>query len=160
MSADLRSYLLGLCAAALLAAIVMGLSEKTPVKRVVTMCCGLLMAAAVFRPIAQVDPAQLSQSLARIRMQAEQMKTGIEVKNRDLVAAIIKEKSEAYILDKASELGITLTADVTLGGDMTYPYPESVILTGRADAQTMLRLERHIEAELGIPKEKQTWKTP
>ena len=160
MSADLRGYLLGLCAAALLSAIVMGVSAKSPVKHVVSLCCGLLMAAAVFRPIAQVDPMEISRSLAQIRMEAEELRTGVQVKNRDLVAEIIKEKTQAYILDKASQLGLTITADVTVGGDGAYPYPESVRLTGQADAHRAQQLQRYIETELAIAKEKQRWTHP
>ncbi len=157
MSEGLREYLLGICAAALLSSLALALCSELSVRRVVALCCGLLMAAGVLRPIGKFDDANLAQSIARTQMQAEKIRTGVEVKNRELVGQIIKQKTEAYILDKATSLGLTAQAQVTLAGEDVYPYPHAVTIYGRADAEQMQALSTYIEQEFAIPKERQAW---
>ena len=95
-----------------------------------------------------------------MELEQDAARTGVEVKNRELVSAIIKEKCETYILDKAAELGLALTAEVTVGGEAVYPYPVSVQLTGTPNAEQKLQMQRYIERELAIAKEEQTWSSP
>ena len=151
----LRSYLLSVIAAALLSAVGLSLLPKGSVRRVLGLCCGMLLALCALRPVLKLDEAALSQSLARFQMQAEEARTGIEVKNRELVAAIIKQSTQTYILDKASALG--LEADVEL--ETVYPYPSAVTVTCEASAAQKLALQTYIIENFAIPAERQTWKT-
>ena len=70
------------------------------------------------------------------------------------MASIIAEQTEAYILDKAGELGLEVTVRVetrTEGNGI--PVPWSAELTG---AQSEA-LASALETELGIPAERQVW---
>ena len=69
---------------------------------------------------------------------------------------IIQEEVSAYILDKATQLRMELTVDVVLS-DGIIPVPESVKVTGSAPPFAKGQLQRIIEMELGIPKERQIW---
>ena len=75
---------------------------------------------------------------------------------RNSIAEIIKEQTEAYILDKAAELGLSLEAEVFLSGD-EIPVPVSVRITGQASEIERRRMEMILEKDLGIAKENQTW---
>lgn len=159
MTEALRSYLLSVIAAALLAAAAMSLLPKGSVRRVLGLCCGMLLAVTALRPVLRLDETALSQSLARFQMQAETARTGIEVKNRELVAAIIKSNTETYILDKASALGLEAEVEVTVELEAAYPYPSAVTLTGSASAAQKQALRDYISENFAIPAERQTWRT-
>ena len=86
-------------------------------------------------------------------------RTGVEVKNRELVAEIIKQNAETYILDKASSMGLDASVEVTVEGEMTYPYPAAVCITANAAEAQKRQLGTYISENLAIPAERQTWKT-
>ena len=94
---------------------------------------------------------------AAMQMAAEAARTGVEVQNREALAAIIKSKTEAYILDKAHELGLDVSADVTVEMESAYPYPAFVQITGAFTPQQQETLTRYIEENLAIGKERQIW---
>lgn len=158
MMQALRSYLLPLTAAGFLTALCMSLLPKGNVRRVLGLACALLLALTAIRPIAELDGRTLAQAAARLRMQAEAARTGVEVKNRELTAAIIKQSAETYILDKASSMGLTVEAEVDLSEDAAYPYPAAVTLTGTASETEKQRLQELIAETLAIPEEKIIWK--
>jgi hypothetical protein len=72
------------------------------------------------------------------------------------MAKLIKQETEAYILDKAQSLGCALEADVTVGEGL-YPVPESVLICGSISNQNRKLLEDILVKELGISKENQQW---
>lgn len=153
----LRQLLLRLCALALLGSLVRALMPEGKTKRLCVNFCGMLLALAALNGAGEFDRSGLSQAFARARMQAEQTKTGVEIQNREALCAIIKVKSEAYILDKAEELGLDLTAEVQVDDSGSYPYPAEVTLFGEAAPGLQLTLSRLIEENLAIGKEKQHW---
>ena len=69
---------------------------------------------------------------------------------------IITDKTCAYILDKAETLRAQLTVQVILS-DEELPVPERIYLTGQASPYARSMLQRLIEEELGVPKERQIW---
>ncbi len=155
----LRSYLLSVIASALLSAVGMSLLPKGSIRRVLGLCCGMLLALTVLRPVLHLDDTALAESLARFQMQAEEARTGIEVKNRELVAAIIKQNTETYILDKASSLGLEADVEVTVELETAYPYPSTVTVTGSASAAQKEALQSYITENFAISAERQTWRS-
>ena len=69
---------------------------------------------------------------------------------------IIKEETEAYILDKAAALKANLTVEVTVSGSGT-PVPTAAIYRGEVPADVRQQLETIVQTELGIARENQTW---
>jgi len=90
-------------------------------------------------------------------MDQEQLRTGIEVKNRDILAQLIKEKCEAYILDRADEMGLTLSVDVVMREAGDYPYPVSVVLSGMISESDRLYFKKMLERDFAITPECQEW---
>ena len=68
----------------------------------------------------------------------------------------IKEQTETYILDKASELGLSIDATVQYStkGEIK---PKQVIITGDASPYKKMELKRFIATQLNIPEEAQIW---
>lgn len=130
MTQALRSYLLAIVAVSLLTAILLGLLPKGGVRRAAGLTCAMALAVVVLRPVAALDGESLARAIARLEMESEQLRTGVEVKNRELVAAIIKQNAETYILDKAASMGLTLQAEIEMRDAGDYPYPYRVTLGG------------------------------
>ena len=107
-----REWLLGVTAAAILAALAEGLMQEGGPKRVGRLVCGLVLLAAVFRPAAELTlPAEggLSGYSAQIEEQADRLRTD----TNDWMKLVIEEQCAAYVMDKAAELGITCQVRVT-----------------------------------------------
>ena len=108
----LRAWVLGVAAAAILAAMAQSLMPEGPVKGVGKLTCGLVLLAAVLRPLSLFDPAAGQRWLEDYFQQVEQLESGLEQDRQEQMKAVIEEKAAAYILDKAAELGIRCTVRV------------------------------------------------
>ena len=155
---QIGQYLLSVTAVCFLLSLVQSVLPNGVGKRTVTMTGGLLLILAVLSPAAKPDAMSFAQILSRTRMEMEEMRTGIAVENRALLAAIIKEKTEAYVCDKAVGLGVEVTVQVTLQDEAGYPYPCHVVLAGRIAPAEQQQLSRMITEDLGIPPEEQEWR--
>ncbi len=152
----LRQYILRVTAAAMLGAIGTGLVKKGPAGELVRMLCGLVLALTVLYPLSGLKFGELTLSFLPSEEAGREIAAQGEKITRDALEDIIKSETEAYILDKASALGIDLRAEVLLGED-TIPVPVGVILTGAASPYARGQLTDAIEKDLGIPKENQLW---
>lgn len=152
----IRSWLLGLTGAAVFCAIATELTPKGPVKGVVRMVCGVVMAAALVAPLYAFDFPAYALNMARYRAEAATITAeGREISDT-LDRRVIEETLEAYILDKAQTLGAEVSAarvTVRWSGEGVW-YPEAAEIAGNWNGA----LAGAIEAELGIPKEAQTWR--
>lgn len=157
MSAALRAYLLSIAAAAFLCTIAASLLPKGNLRNITQFVCGLLLAVTVVKPAAEMDYSLISQAISKVLMQTEQTRTQVTVQNRELVSDIIKQKTEAYILDKAREWNMNVTVEVIMDGSDTYPYPCAVRISGRYTAEQAMRLKTMIERELAIAADRQEW---
>lgn len=72
------------------------------------------------------------------------------------LAAIIEQRTAAYISDKGAALGVTCHAQVETELRSGVPYPCAVTL----DVERDEALAACIAADLGIGEERQTWRTP
>ena len=73
---------------------------------------------------------------------------------RDSMADIIKEETEAYILDKAADLHAHLRVEVAVGEDNL---PAAVTISGEAAPYARRQIQAMIANDLGISKENQKW---
>ena len=152
----LRQWLTGVTCAAIIVALADSLMAGGTVRRVGRLAGGLLLLAAVVKPVLEVDLNVLS--AASLRLEAEAVPAAEEA-GLDLMKAIIGEGTGAYIRDKAAELGIScqevrVTCAVEENG---VPYPASVVVLGDMTQEEQDRLSRRIEADLAIPAERQTY---
>lgn len=153
----MKAYLFSVSAAALLSTAVAALVPEGAGRRCAQLGCGLLMLLTLLSPAVKLDYDALARQLASVRMEAETLRTGVEVRNRELQARIISEQAAAYILDKAGQLGLSLTAEVEMRDTGAGAYPYRVLLTGICTAESRAALRRFIEENLAIPAERQVW---
>lgn len=151
----LRQYIISVVAAALICGIITGLFPKGAAREVMKLVCGLFLAYTVLRPMAGAELGHLEDLPFSFSSQGEAAAAlGIQMAEESM-AQFIKEETQAYILDKASKLGLTLEADVTLDEENI---PVAVTLRGQASPYDRSRLERMLTQDLAIAKENLQWK--
>ena len=154
----IRGWLLGVTAAALAVALADSLAPEGAVKKVGKLAGGLLMAAAILRPVAGLDYTVLAGAMSRYQISVEGYGEALEVENERLMKLIIEERTGAYIQDKAAELGMTCTAQVNCkAGEDGVLYPASVTVYGELTREQQAALGRVIEGNLAIPTENQQY---
>lgn len=155
MMALLRTWLLGVAAAAVLAAIAQSLTPPGPVKKVAGLVCGLVLLWAMLSPLAGGEapaPAQWAGYLEQIEIQAQELQNQAQQQRK----AVIEERLEAYILDKAAQQGYSCRVQVECReGDEGLFVPDRARIS--APRQAWPELSRILEEDLGIPAERQTY---
>ncbi|HWS43258.1 MAG TPA: stage III sporulation protein AF [Pseudoflavonifractor sp.] len=153
----IRSWLVGITCAAMIVALAESLSPAGAARKVGRLTGGLVLLLAILRPVAALDPGDLSGILAQYRVEAAGYGTLLDDENERLMKAIIEEETGAYILDKAASIGIQdCTVTVTVA-DGERPVPEAVTVMGNLTESQQKALSRQIEADLAIGAERQTY---
>lgn len=153
----MRQWLTGITCAAMIVALADSLTPSGTVRKIGRMVGGLLLLTAVVKPVLGVDFSVMAASSLHLELEE-----GIgEKTNLELMKTIIGEKTGAYILDKAEELGfpckeVAVTCAV---GEGDVPYPAAVTITGPLREDQQRELGRRIEADLAIPAECQTYES-
>lgn len=151
----IREYLLSVIAAAILSGIAVSLlGKKGTIGATVKLLSGVVMILTVAGPLADI---RLDGQLALFsELTDDAYVASGENSAREAMAEIIKAKTEAYILDKAEELGVTLSVTVSLSQEQI-PTPSAVILTGNVSPYAKQSLAQMLVEDLGISTEAQTW---
>lgn len=154
---QIRAYLLSITAAAILCGIVRRLLGNKGTPAVVgKMLCGVFLALAVMQPFIHFQPGLWEDFSFDIEQAAAQAVRDGQAESKKAMAKIIKEKCEAYILEKAGQMQTELTVEVFLSDD-DIPVPNGVHLHGAVSPNTKSRLQTMIADGLGLSKEKQIW---
>lgn len=150
MSALLREWLLGITCAAMLLALAEQLIPEGAGKRVLRLAGGLLLILMAVNPIAKLDTRELERIVKEFDVQIQTADEELEATNDFLYESIIEEKTAAYILDKAKELGMNCRVSVSVAWDGEIPKPHAVRIYGTWNKAQREELSRIMEAELGI----------
>ena len=154
MMENLRQWLLGIVLVSFAVGTVIQLVPKGKEQGAVRLVGGLLMALALLRPLGSISWELPSVAAGifgdSLRTQTEEHR---EMQQKEL-CAIIAERLETYIWDKATELG--LDCAVTVGVRVTesgIPLPDTVMF----DIPRHPALAVWLEEVVGLPAEKQIW---
>ena len=153
-----KGYLLSVSVCAFLVSLMIAILPEGGVKKVGNLIGALLMILAVVAPIAKIDVNRIAKSVTMFDMRTEEIRTGIEIQNRSVLSEVISERIETYILDKAEEIGVSISAEITLDEEGGYPYPVYVLIKGAVSEEDKVYLEYLIERDVGIPPERQEWR--
>lgn len=160
MTGLLSGWIRAVCGAAVICAAALAVCPEGKVRRVLRLVCGVVMAAALLSPVAELDFDAYSRALARYGEEARRTAEGAQEEARELNRSVIEAECAAYILDKAEALGLagcsaSVRAEWSSAG---YWVPRSCRVCcpgGRSEA-----LAAAIEADLGIPRSRQEWEVP
>lgn len=158
----IRSWVIGITCAAMIVALAESLSPKGAVRKVGRLTGGLVLLLAILQPVMKIDSRDMAGILAEYRAEAAGYSVSLEAENDILVKAIIEEETGAYILDKATALGIgdcQVSVTAVSEEEGAYPIPDAVTVTGTLTEAQRYALSRQIEADLAIPAERQSYLT-
>jgi len=158
----IRIWVLGLTGAAFLAAIAMTLTPKGRPRSVVGLVAGLVTVVALIAPILEFDYAAFAQNVSGFEVSLEARTEEWELQQERLTSLIIRERSEAYILDKAESLGLVgLDIEVaTARSPDGWHYPYRVWVSGTYTSSQQRALSEFLAGTFGIPAERQYWSEP
>ena len=154
MMQRIGAYFIGIAAAAMAVSLAEACLRRGALRRAVRLAGGVVLSLTVLGPLVRLTLDSFGQYIAGVQLEEDARRTGVEVRRSELLCRIIQEKTEAYILDKAGELGLEVTVRVetrTEGNGI--PVPWSAELTGSWSQA----LASALETELGIPAERQVW---
>ena len=149
----LSGYLMRLVCAAVICAMIHCVAGGSQGIRRLT--AGIFLSLTVLSPIGEFELPELDLEL----FHADAMAAADEGTNQaeKMRSDIILEACEAYIWNKAAEMGLELEIRMALDPE---GMPLSVELTGMASPLERQKLTQTIVQELGIRKEDVTWKDP
>lgn len=152
----LRQWLLGVACTALVLAAAEGLAPKGSVKKVCRLAGGLALLLAVVGPLLRLDSGLAARVAEEYRAASQSCEESLEEKSNLLYQTIIEDKTAAYIVDKAEELGIHCQAEVTCSNDENgVPCPWEVTARGDWRPEQRDALSRLLEDDLGVPPQRQ-----
>ena len=150
----LREYLLRLLWAALVCGILNRMAKGSGCAPVIRLLCGVFLTVVLVQPLCGLsfeEPLRWTEDLNALG--AEIVAQG----SREAQAqkeAIIKARLEAYIVEKADQVGASVSADITLDGD---GLPQAVTVTGALSPAAKRQLRQVMTEALGIPEVRQQW---
>jgi len=154
MMEALRTWLLGVILTAFAAGLARQAAPRGREQAMVRMAGGLLLTLALLRPLASLPWTDIALEAGSFPIQAQEQAEAYRKDQQENLSSIIEEKTEAYIWDKASELGIACEVSVAAkAGESGVPLPWSVTVAGPYSAD----LADWIEKEVAIPAERQIW---
>ena len=157
----IREWLIGIIAAAMLAALTGCLMPKEPIKNIGKLIGGLGLMLCLLHPVAGVDLTNFSQILTETRQNSgmyETYETSLEETNVMLQQSIIEEKAAAYSMEQAQAMGIHCHVTVFCQKEKV-PYPKEALVIGNLSDEEKKKLQTMLETELAIAPECIYWKT-
>lgn len=153
---QIREYVLGIMAAAIVCGISLCFAEKSREGPLLKLICGLVLTFSLVKPILNIRAGDWQALGIDFRTEAlEAAEEGRQLGENKL-RQLIKQETEAYIMDKAKEMGLEIRVTVTLS-DQALPSPVTATVEGILPPYGKAKLSRLLLRELGIPKENQKW---
>ena len=150
----LRQYVIAAVAAGLLCGVINRLTQISGCREVVRVLCGVFMTIVLLQPICGLGDTSWEFLFSGFERQAEEVVSDGVLAADSMKEEIIKQQTEAYILDKAAAMGAEVDVSVTVGEDCI---PVSARISGAVSPLIRSRLTDMLESELGIPGEHQQW---
>jgi stage III sporulation protein AF len=154
-----REWVRAIAGTAMICAAASALTPKGKVRNVVRLVCGVVLIIALLNPLLGKSLPGLSLDMAEYRKRAEDIIGAAEEKENGLSRSIIEDELAAYILDKAKSLDVEVwSVEVSAKwGDEGCWYPYEVYIIAELPLREKYLLSNSIEAELGVPEERQYW---
>ena len=153
---SIRSYLLTITASAIICGIIISITDKKgQVGKAIKLLCGIFLTCCVISPVVDLGEFDLSGFNFHYTDEANSAVIYGEKLAAETRSAIITEKAEAYILDKAATMELEIDVEVTLDGNTFVP--AEVKIRGDASPYAKHVLSQYMENILGITKENQLW---
>ena len=152
----ISEYILRLVCGAAVCGLLLALAGADgPGGRLRKLLCGFFLAYLALSPLTGLELDDLRYTDPGIAAQAEALARSGEEAAREAMTLRISEACEAYILNKADELSLSLEAEVAL--DPESGTPVSVRITGAAPPYVRESLIDYITRTLGMERSRIQW---
>lgn len=152
----MSDWLIGVTAAAMLTALARCLMPPGAVQQVGSLVCAMVLLWAVLKPFTPLRQAFIGDF--EVTRQTQAMDTKLTQQHEQLLKSFIEQECEAYIVDKAEQLGIDCGARVVCVTEEEGMWlPETVRVMGELSPQQRRELEQMIAADLGVERDKQEY---
>lgn len=142
----LRDWMLSLTAGALALSLMRALMPRDAAGKVGELAIGLVMVVLLLRPLTNLSPDWLVDSLEAQLTSAQAYPEELQAANDSYLESVMSRRCEEYIVSQGAALGLTVDATVECLWRSGCPIPARVILTGESSDE----LERIIMEELGV----------
>ena len=115
------------------------------------------MAITILSPVVNISFSHITDYLNGLSAEGNFYSNSGKTLAEESMATIIKEQSEAYILDKANRMDLDIAVEVALD-ESNNSIPCAVTITGNISPYAKEVIGSYIEENLGISKEQQMWK--
>lgn len=150
------AYLLSvICAAAVYGIVFHFFDWKGTLGASLKLVAGLFLAFAVLTPICRWSGGSMDLGGILNSDGSYAVEQG-KAMTQQALSEIIKSRCEAYILDKAAEMDLSLTVAVSLSAD-ELPVPQSVRISGNISPYKKSKLKSILVNDLGLEEEVQIW---
>lgn len=157
MTELMSMWVRGIIGVSLLSAAALAVTPKGRVFGVLRFVCAVATVLVMLQPLLRLDLDSYAENLAFYREEYASLGIAAREDADRLTRTIIEGECAAYILDKANALGIPAAhaaVRARWSGESWVPHEAEVALPPGTDNAA---LARAIEAELGIPPERQKW---
>ena len=151
----IKDYLISVTAAALICGMINSLSGKSSISKLMKLLCGIFLASVVIRPVVDIKIGDILDFTDNLAVSSDIAVSAGEKMAAEEMEKIIKTKTEAYILDKAKNIGAEISAEISLN-DLV---PTGITVVGNLSPYARSSLAAIITNELNIPPEAQIWKS-
>lgn len=147
-----------MCLLSVLCGAAMSLAPAGSTKKIMSVLCSAVLIVTILTPLKGFSFEEYALSLAKYRDNSAAVSSDGDKLNENLNRLVIERECISYIEAKAEQNGIDVT-DITISMEWNtqgvwVPYSLSGKCRGDIDKLTGI-----IEAELGIPKDRQSWGT-
>lgn len=145
--------MLSIVCAAIASGIILSFSHNNVQDKLIRLLCGIFLAITTLSPFANIEIPDLSEIKYSAVTDASLATVLGEEMAEEAIAEIIKQKTETYILDKAT----VWTSDLDVSVQISDGIPENVKIVGDISPAGKKMLSTIIAEELDISKENQQW---
>ena len=154
---EIRNYVFSIILASVIAGIVLTVVKtNSSYGFFIKLLSGLFVALTVITPWKNIHLTDISSYIDHWEIDASgDVDVGVNA-YQEALRASITNRTEAYILEKASSMGMQLSASVAISDDHP-PVPVSIEISGNVSPYNKAILKKMIADDLGIPEDAQNW---
>lgn len=146
----IRQWLLSVTGAAILAALADGVMPEGGIRQVGRLACGLMLLAAVLRPLAGLDMTDFPEELLYDIPHSQQL----EEETHRRMKQLIEEEFSAYSMDKAQAMGIACGIRVCCQQEESGIFlPRGAEISGITEREEQEAVAAMLRVELGLPED-------
>ena len=150
-------YLLSVVAAAITVSISNSLVDKKgAIASILKLISGLVLALVIVAPWTDLQLSDIEYTLSYTEADAAALVNDGQQLAQSEISKYIITKTTAYILDKASILGLNISVDIELTED-TPPSIQKITIAGLTSPYAKKRLAQIISDDLGVTEENLVW---